>query len=390
MALQQYSARFWLPNGSLSPNRPANVFPRLSNIHADLFADQAGTIPLPNPLSTDGGGLLTFWAAPGNYWIYINEEAFAVSVGVTSEESDLSTGTAAGGEININGTNPAAIDITSFTGYVITNFQDGSKPVQTRVDFPDTTVALSGLSLTRAFTWWMVDSTGAVIQLGTVPTPQQRRQNIVLGFTVYDGSTSIVFEQSIPVVLPQPANQMADLMDALGPFSLTPGNRVTAVPATLAIDKTAGQVFARGFGLFPQPLSPHISDLPEQTPVVFRTVTQADFSDSGFGTLLDVGNYDVAGIVTPIPFPATTFVIFRVYGYPVNDVAQQIAIQYGQQLYPTMEAAIDARGNTGFIPNPQATFAAAFLCWIIVRGDATDLSDPAQARILNASKFDTP
>ena len=65
MALQLYSARYWLPNGNLSANRPANVFPELSNIHASLFADQAGTIPLPNPLSTDGGGLLTFWAAPG-------------------------------------------------------------------------------------------------------------------------------------------------------------------------------------------------------------------------------------------------------------------------------------------------------------------------------------
>lgn len=390
MALQLYSARYWLPNGNLSPNRPANVFPRLSNIHADLFADQAGTIPLPNPLSTDGGGLLTFWAAPGNYWIYINEEAFAVSVGVTSEESDLSTGMAAGGELNINGTNPAAIDITSFTGYVITNFQDGSKPVQTRVDFPDTTVALSGASLTRAFTWWMVDPTGSVIQLGTVPTPEQRRENIVLGFTVYDGSTAIVFEQTIPVILPQPANQMADLMDALGPFNITGGNRLTPVVGTLSLDKTEGQIFARAFGLFPQPLSPHISPQPAQTPLEFRTVTQADFSDNGGFTALDVGNYDVGGVVTPIPSPATTFTIFRVYGYPINEVTQQFAIQYGQRLYASMQDAIDAFGNTEFIPNPQATFAAAFIGWVVARGDATDLSDLAQARILWAAKFDTP
>lgn len=390
MALQLYSARYWLPNGSLSPNRPANIFPELSNIHASLFADQAGTIPLPNPLSTDGGGLLTFWAAPGNYWIFINDETFFVSVGVTSEESDLSTGMAAGGELNINAFNPIAVDIGEFTGYVITNFQDGSKPVQTRVDFPATTVALSGLALTRAFTWWMVDPSGAVIQLGAVPTPQQRRENIVLGFTVYDGSTAIVFEQSIPVILPQPANQMADLMDSLGPFSLTGGNRITAVPATLMMDKTEGKVFARAFGLFPDPQSPHISVLPEQTPMIFRTVTQADFSDNIGANTLDVGNYDVAGVVTPIPSPATTFTIFRVFAYPLNDIPLQLTIQYGQHLYPTMEAAIDARGNTDFIPNPQATFAAAFIGWVIARGDATDLSDPVQARILNASKFDTP
>lgn len=390
MAFQFYSARYWLPNGNLSANRPANVFPELSNVHASLFADQAGTIPLPNPLSTDGGGLLTFWAAPGNYWVYIDSETFAISVGITNEEADLSTGMAAGGELNINTLNPAAIDITGFTGYIMTNSQDGAKPVQTRVDFPDTTVALSGPSLTRNFTWWMVDATAAVVQLGSVPTPEQRRDNIVLGFTVYDGSTAIVFEQSIPVVLPQPANQMADLMDALGPFSIVPGNRITPVPATLSIDKAVGQVFARGFGLFPNPKSPHISTLPAQAPVEFRTCTRADFSDNGFFTVLDVGSYDVAGVVTPIPSPATSFTIQRVYGYPVNDVQGQISIQYGQRLYASLQEAIDARGNVEFIPNPQATFAAAFLGWIITRGDATDLNDLAQARILQAGKFDTP
>lgn len=390
MALQFYSARYWLPNGNLSANRPANVFPELSNIHAALFADQAGTIPLPNPLSTDGGGLLTFWAAPGNYWVYIDSETFAISVGVTSEESDLSTGMAAGGELNINISNPQAVDISAFTGYVITNFQDGSKPVQERVDFPATTVALSGPSLMRPFTWWMVDPTGAVVQIGAVPTPQQRRENIVLGFTVYDGSTAIVFEQSIPVILPQPANQMADLMDALGPFSITPGNRITSVPATLSLDKTEGKVFARAFGLFPDPQSPHISVLPAQAPVTFRMCTQGDFSDNGGFTALDVGNYDVAGAVTPIPSPATTFTIFRVYGYPVNELDQQISIQYGQHLYASMQDAVDGRGNTDFIPNPQATFAAAFIGWIVTRGDATDLSDDTQARILQAGKFATP
>jgi hypothetical protein len=391
MALQFYSARYWLPNGNLSANRPANVFPELSNVHASLFADQAGTIPIPNPLSTDGGGLLTFWAAPGNYWVYIDSETFAISVGVTSEESDLSTGTAAGGELNINALNPAAVDITAFTGYVITNFQDGSKPVQTRVDFPDTTVALSGPSLTRQFTWWMVDATGAVVQIGAVPTPQQRRENIVLGFTVYDGSTQIVFEQTIPVILPQPANQMADLMDALGPFSLTLGNHFTPVPGTLSIDKTAGQIFARAFGLFPaSPTSPHISVIPAQSPMDFRTCTRADFSDNFLFNALDVGNYDVAGVVTPIPSPATTFTIFRIFGYPLNDVPLQISIQYGQRLYASMQEAIDAIGNVAFVPNPQATFAAAFLGWVVARGDATDLDDLVQARILQAGKFSTP
>lgn len=81
MALAQYSKLFWFPSGELARNLTARVFPENSNTLAPLFTDATGTTPLANPLSTSAGGLLTFWAEEGQYWIHADSEAFQVVVG---------------------------------------------------------------------------------------------------------------------------------------------------------------------------------------------------------------------------------------------------------------------------------------------------------------------
>jgi hypothetical protein len=81
VALAQYSKLFWFPSGELARNVTARVFPENSNALAPLFTDVTGTTPLANPLSTSAGGLLTFWAEEGQYWIHADSEAFLVVVG---------------------------------------------------------------------------------------------------------------------------------------------------------------------------------------------------------------------------------------------------------------------------------------------------------------------
>lgn len=387
MALEHYTDTFWFPNGQLAKNIAARVFSISFSTLATLWADAAGTMPLAQPVSTSAAGVLDFWAETGDYWLHLDTESFRISVGMSQFEAGLSTGTASGGEFTASAT-PGSVDITPLVGYVVTHTQDGDAPTIVRVVSPQRTEALAGASLTRPLTWWLMDSAGTVTQQAARPSNSQRRSHLVLGLTAYDGVSAIVFDQTLPTILPQPQNQLIDLMGALGPFSVS-GNLVSPVPGTLSFDKTEGSVFAHAFNHIPTPTDPHVSTLVAQTPVNFSYNTQQSFSEGPINTALDPASYDVAGTVTPVANPAF-FTVQRVWGYPLNDVLQQVRVQYGQDTYATMTDAVNAIGNTDFIPNPEAEPFSALLAHIVIRADATDLSDLTQALVLRAGKFDAP
>jgi hypothetical protein len=85
VALAQYSELFWFPSGELAANVTARVFQHASNTLASLWADEGGTVPLANPVSTSGTGRLEFWAEEGRYWVHIDSEAFEVAVGAAAQ-----------------------------------------------------------------------------------------------------------------------------------------------------------------------------------------------------------------------------------------------------------------------------------------------------------------
>lgn len=76
MPLAPYRERYWFADESIAVGQLLHIFPRTSNVHAPLYADQAGTIPLPNPVPTDGSGFVDVWVENGDYWGYVNGQAF--------------------------------------------------------------------------------------------------------------------------------------------------------------------------------------------------------------------------------------------------------------------------------------------------------------------------
>lgn len=80
MPLAPYTESYWYPDETFAAGVRYDVFPRFSNVHADLFADQAGTTPLPNPGVTDGAGVISFFVENGDYWLRIGGQAFYVIV----------------------------------------------------------------------------------------------------------------------------------------------------------------------------------------------------------------------------------------------------------------------------------------------------------------------
>lgn len=391
MALQQYSKIVWYPNGALAANVPAVVFPENSNAPAPIFSDSLGT-PLANPTATSGAGVLTFWAEEGMYWVHMDSEAFLVDVGMSEEQADLSTGIASGGELDI--ATATSLTINAFVGYVVDNvLLTSTSPTIIKVDEPTQTVALDAGSLARSITWWMCDAAGNIIQQAAQPTPEERRANILLGVTLYDtGLGQLVEAQSIPVILPQNANQLVDLMDAVGPISLS-GNLISANGVNLSFNKASGTLFSRASNRFVTGVltnNPHISPSPAQTPATLRRIIRTSVIPTPPPVAtIDPTRYDNAGVLTLVGGGTNTSTIQRVWLFATNVTSAQIAVQYGQATYGSLSAAVAAIGTEPFVQAP-VTAVGALIGYIVVTRTALNLSDPTQAVFVKAGKFPTP
>ncbi len=299
-----------------------------------------------------------------------------------------STSIISGGNMSPN-VNPTLLDVTALTGYIVT--YDSSSPLGGTNPSLLYVSAPAQVGLAPAFnpSFYLVDSAGTYIQQATVPTPTQRRTHLFVGVTAQVGGV-IVVDQTLPVTPSQVNNQLVDLMEALNPFS-TGGNVLSANGANLFFNKTSGGVFARAFSQVPNPQDPHNAVLAAQTPVQFRHITAVSGFFGPLTSTLDVANYDPggAGVITPVPGGANTTTNFRVIGFANNTVTEQVLVQYGQNTYASLSAAVAALGTGLFVPN-QALEGGALLGWISAVKSATDLSSPTQAVFTKASKFATP
>lgn len=87
MAIALYSEKHWFPDGSDATGELAYVYPRGGPPKAPLFADLAGTVPLPNPLNIGPNGFLTFYVENGDYWVHVRGQSFYV---IVDTDPDLS------------------------------------------------------------------------------------------------------------------------------------------------------------------------------------------------------------------------------------------------------------------------------------------------------------
>jgi hypothetical protein len=136
--------------------------------------------------------------------------------------------------------------------------------------------------------------------------------------------------------------------------------------------------------------NPHESPSPAQTPATFRRILRtASTPTPPPVTTIDPTRYDNNGILTLVPGGTNTSTIQRVWLFATNVTTAQIAVQYGQQTYGSLAAAVAAVGKEPFTPAPVAS-VGALIGYIAMIRTATNLSDPAQATFIRAGKFATP
>ena len=290
----------------------------------------------------------------------------------------LSTGLRSGGILAIN-TDTTKFDIPAGVGYVV-NYSTPGTPTVKRVAFgPFTAQTVTNLA-SADYTWIMIDSTGAIVQQTTVPTPAQRRTNVVLGRLNHSNRTSISFANTLPDFEFSAISQLGDLMDSLGPFNVS-GNTISANGANLKINKSAGTIFQKNFNYSSNTNSPHVVTTAGLTPASFAYQNQTGAP----GTLtsdLDPTTYDVGGVTTTVP-ASNNATVQRVYLFGSNN----LRVQRGQAFYPNFANALQDYAQETFVESPAIAGFGIPIAYIVMTKSCTSLQNTTCSKIIPAGKF---
>jgi hypothetical protein len=234
---------------------------------------------------------------------------------------------------------------------------------------------------TRPSTFISINKDGSLFESGTEPTCANDRDYIYLGGYFQSGGLILAIKSS-PVLAIAPANQINDILRAIGIFKVS-GLAFSGVASTLSLARTQGVLFDRANNWKNTEKDPHQIAIAAASPVTIKRVTQTTVNFANF-TTLDVTNYDAAGTVTPIPGSNNQAQNMRVYQWGTGTVY----VQYGQVIYNNLSQAVSALPTESFVTNsairPQD---AVLVCSISVTKGATNLSAPTQAIFHLAGKF---
>lgn len=71
---------WWYSDGTSAANVRAAVFEGDQSTLASIYSDAGLSVALPNPTTTDSSGMLEFYVADGDYWIFVGDENYGDSV----------------------------------------------------------------------------------------------------------------------------------------------------------------------------------------------------------------------------------------------------------------------------------------------------------------------
>lgn len=293
------------------------------------------------------------------------------------EKQNLPTGYITGMQLSIN-TDNTKFDIAP-GGYVITDFTDIENIDVKIVRFD----GLSGITptylTTGNITYIGIDGDQTIIQKNVPFTNEERRTIAILGAVIHSNLTNINVTNEIKAPIVAPTNQLHDFIKAVGVLNLD-GNIYGPNGANLQLNKSMGTVFGLGINASNY-LNPHQISIPSQTGLTFRYRLQNSFEYSDRNTI-DPANYDLNGVLTPLQNNNKWSV------QHINLFQSGLSrIQYGQKEYNSLaEAEADLKtGN--FVVESNIGQNAIFRSYLIVKKNATNLSDPAQAKFIPVDKF---
>jgi len=295
------------------------------------------------------------------------------------EYNNASTGLISFDGLSINADN-TKFDVGLIKGWFVDNTTNPEIPTKTYVEFSQSLANSVNNIATQNVTYIAINSSGVLQQSGIPFEPEQQRDWIPLGVVIHSNRTNINAVNNQPVVALSPNNQLSDLMESIGFFNIS-GNAFSPNGANLNINKSAGHVFKQGSNFINNNKDPHtlsLNALVAPSNIRYRLQDGTESSDS---SIIDPNFWDNGGTLTAMI--GTRWSIQRIYIFQSN----LVRIQYGQATYSNQADAIQAIATEAFVVEQNLLENGLFRGLLIVRRNATDLTDTSRALFIEASKF---
>ena len=237
-------------------------------------------------------------------------------------------------------------------------------------------------------TWVYIDSSGNIQQTLTIPSPSLWRNNIVLGSIIHSENV-IRFVKTFPRTAYSNGNTVAEFIEVFGPLKKS-GHLITAnTTNTMRIDRAAGVSFGLGRNYQTDAEEPNLVSDAASTPVFHRYsstssgFTKDDGTAGGGYADIDPSKYDNSGTLTTVS--GGNYSVQRLYHFPNN--TNVIVAYYGKNQYSSIDEAEKNYLLEDFQEAENTASQAIYLGALIVKGNATDLTDSGQAKILVGGIF---
>lgn len=302
--------------------------------------------------------------------------------------NNSSTSLINGGVISVNDSDNTKFDISAGIGDVVNNYTDPANPIYKRVSWNNFNSITADFLLTSSLTRVFIDHDGNIVQKnGEIDFDfADARDLILLGILVHGGNVILQIINTITVPGIDLGLSVQDLSIAVGSvLNVGLGNNYTYNGNNLKLNRSSGKYYQLGISFKDNKKLPNSIMSDSESPVSFvytwrYGIGRFTFGPSGADNTVIPSKYDdgTGGLGSPNG-------IVEPYEWTVNPIIYTTAnndiIQYGQNKYPDLDSALLNVGRDDFVLN-SALLQSFVRGYLVVRGDATDLSDPDQARFI--------
>jgi hypothetical protein len=342
----------------------------------------------PDPTGSDLDSTVLFQSSSNTalgYDLYIRQNGNLVKWKWI--EGILETGLLYGGVVTYSGSN---VFVSPGSGIIADhNATTGSEvsPMIEYVTWNAITQSIVNIA-TQQVTYLYIDNTGSLQQQSTRFTSQQYHDYIPLGAVGHFDYTQVsAFGGGVQTAYDQ-ISQISNFIDAFGPLKMS-GYGLTGQVGSLRLSVGSGTSFIHGGFYQNDPEFPSQITTPSQATASLARVQRSgsaikfDTNAGSLYTVVDPTKYDEIGDGTLSPVGSGNWTIQRVFTDPKTGV---LYVYYGQAKYTSLLNALQYLPTDPFTEGDTFDFTT-FVGYLVLKGNASDITDTAANSIINGGLF---